>query len=215
MNGRSDLATQLRLVAITPDTGDPSVERMERLVEPVLSAGVRCIQYRNKHLLAPHQHRELANALNRCCRRFGALLVINDHVELALECGADGVHVGPNDRPVAQVRALVGGDMLIGGSAGTLEAALALVESGADYLGVGAIFDARASKADASAPRGTELLTRLRRHPGLAGVPIVAIGGVDATNARLCVDAGADGVAAIRAFFASPGAASEMERSLR
>jgi thiamine-phosphate pyrophosphorylase len=133
------------------------------------------------------------------CERAGALCIVNDDPELAIEAGAHGVHVGPSDTAASDVRNAFP-DLLLGGSAGDVEAANALVSAGVDYLGVGAIFDARPTKANASAPRGTDVLQDLRAQPSLATIPIVAIGGITVENARSCIEAGADGVAAIRAI---------------
>lgn len=190
------LRARLRFYAITPDAWASPDEYAERVAR-ALELGVTCVQFRDKRARSEAEKRACAEATQRACAEAGALFIVNDDDALALALGADGVHVGPSDRAVAEVRARVGEGMLIGGSAGTLEAAGALVEQGVDYLGVGAIFEARVSKPNASAPRGVEVLRALRgAHPAL---PFVAIGGVEAETAGACLAAGADGVAVIRA----------------
>ncbi len=125
-------------------------------------------------------------------RDLGATFVINDDVEAALELGADGVHLGRSDEGAE--RALAAG-LLVGLSVWDVGEAIAAERSGATYLGAGPIY-ATPSKPDADPPIGLD---------GLAGivdaveVPVVAIGGIDATNAAACIAAGADGVAVIRA----------------
>jgi thiamine-phosphate diphosphorylase len=122
-------------------------------------------------------------------RGLGTTFVVNDDVDAALELGADGVHLGQADPGAERARAA---GLIVGRSASTLEEA---VEAEADYIGVGPIW-ATPSKDDAAAPLGLEGLEVV-----CAGcsIPVVAIGGVDATNAGLCIHAGAAGVAAIRA----------------
>ena len=187
----------MRVYAITPDRFDQPVEYAVA-VGIAVRAGVTTVQFRDKRARDRELTRACAEACARLCRDAGVMFVVNDDAELALEVGADAVHVGPSDRSPGQIRALVGNDFVIGGSAGTTERALELVASGVDYLGVGAIFDAAPSKPNASAPRGIEILERMRSTPGLESIPLVAIGGIEASTARACILAGADGVATIR-----------------
>jgi len=123
------------------------------------------------------------------------------------------VHLGPGDVPVADARR-VAPDLLIGGSAGTVDRASELVEQGVDYLGSGAVYDAGPSKPDASEPRGPEAIGRVAEH---VEVPVVGIGGITAENARAVVRAGADGVAVIRAVVGrddAEGAARHLRRAV-
>jgi thiamine-phosphate pyrophosphorylase len=197
-----ELKRALALMAIVPDV-HADAEEILQLVRPALAAGATSLQYRNKLDTDPRHRVHACAVLQAACRASGVLFVVNDDPSTALAIGADAVHLGPSDMPVAQARELLGQGVVIGASAGSVEAALRAVEAGADYLGVGAIFDARASKANASAPAGTGLLLRMRADPRLAAVPIVAIGGIDVSNAGECIRAGADGVATIRAVFGS------------
>lgn len=198
-----------RLYVITDRLDDGLPAR----AEAALSAGATTLQLRLKGCTA-RQTLAAARALKPLCAAHRATFIVNDRLDLALAAGADGVHLGPDDLPVAQARRLAPEGFLIGASAGSAEVARALVAEGADHLGVGAIFDARASKADASAPRGLEVLRAVR---DAVSVPIVAIGGVTQDNAADCLLAGASGVAIIRAIMGagSPAAVRAATRSLR
>jgi len=134
-------------------------------------------------------------------RAAGGLLIVNDRLDVALAADADGLHVGPDDLPVAMARRLLRPGMVLGASAGTVEEAVAAERDGADYLGVGAVFEARGSKADAGAPVGPE---RVRAIRAAVQIPIVGIGGIKAENAASVVEAGADGVAVITGVVAAP-----------
>lgn len=197
----------LAVYAITPDTWESPAE-YEHGVTAAVAAGVCIVQYRDKRADGAEVRRERALAVLRACRAGGALMIVNDDPTLAASIEADGVHVGPEDAGVVEARAIVGPDRVVGASAGTLERAVALVAAGADYLGVGAIYEARVTKANASAPRGLDALKDARNHPALRTAPIVAIGGIDANNAAACIEAGADGVAAVRAILGAPDIAA-------
>jgi len=198
--GREDreaLRRALRVYAITPDAWDTPAEYVAA-VGVALRAGVTAVQFRTKRPRDPKTRRACAEAVQSLCRRHGALFVVNDDVDLAIALGADAVHVGPNDAPVDVVRARVGECMWIGASAGRVEDARDRVRAGADHLGVGAIFDASGTKPDAHHGRGVAILKALRADPVTASIPIVAIGGITAERAAACIEAGADGVAAVR-----------------
>jgi thiamine-phosphate pyrophosphorylase len=205
------LRERLRLYAITPDSLDTPAEYADACAA-ALRGGVTAIQYRDKRPDPVELREARATAVRDACRAAGALFVVNDDPRLAARLGADGVHLGPDDAEVAAARLLLGPDVLIGGSAGTPERACALVVAGVDYLGVGAIFDARATKANASAPRGIAVLSDVRAAVG--ALPIVAIGGIAAENAASCLLAGADGVATVRGVFGGGDPASAA-RALR
>jgi thiamine-phosphate diphosphorylase len=110
---------------------------------------------------------------------------------------ADGVHVGQDDLPASVARRILGPGKILGVSAETVEEALAAQKDGADYLGVGPVFEARGTKADAGAPLGLDLIARIRN---ACSLPVVAIGGINAENARSVREAGADAVAVISAI---------------
>ncbi len=173
-----------------------SPERVLKAVEVALQAGVRTVQLRLKDVDTPTLYQS-ALEMRRLSDRSGALFIMNDRVDIALAVGADGVHLGPKDLPVSAVRRIVPEGFIVGASAGTSADAARLVGAGADYLGVGAIYDASGTKADASAPRGVGVIAEIAR---LVPVPIVAIGGIHRDNAAACFQAGAAGVAVVRAL---------------
>lgn len=170
--------------------------RVESLTEAVLCGGGSVVQLRDKRSTA-RQTLELARRIRSICADFDVPFIVNDRVDIALASGADGVHLGPDDVPVKAARQMVDQNFVIGGSAGTVEAARRLEAEGADYLGVGAIYEARQSKPDASPPRGPEAIAAVVE---AVDIPVVAIGGIDATNAREPIEYGARGVAVIRAL---------------
>jgi thiamine-phosphate pyrophosphorylase len=137
-------------------------------------------------------------------RRLGVTFVVNDDVDAALELGADGVHLGQADEGADRVWEA---GLLLGRSASTLAEALA---TDADYLGVGPVWETP-SKVDAEPPIG---LAGLAAICAAADVPVVAIGGIDASNAAACIDAGAAGVATIRAS-ADPTLREAVDEALR
>ena len=182
-------------------------------VEDVLAGGATMLQLREKHL----EHRDFlaqAQELLPLCRKYHVPLIINDDVQVALESGADGVHVGQSDMAVQAARSILGPDKIIGASAHNASEALAAVAAGADYLGCGAVFGST-TKADA----GLLSLNTLREIRAAVRVPIVAIGGINRQNIARLAGSGVDGVALISALFAAPdkrAAAQQMlEQSLK
>ena len=163
-----------------------------------LAAGIRVVQVREK-LGTARRGLEIAAALRGATREHGALLLVNDRLDLALAVDADGVHLGQDDMPVATARAILGPDALIGLSITDPAQLEALDVRDADYLGVGAVFPT-GSKADARYT-GLELLAAAR---AAVDVPIVAIGGITLANAAAAVLAGADVAAVISAIAAAP-----------
>lgn len=142
-----------------------------------------------------------------------AAFVVNDDIALAKELAADGVHLGQDDASVAEARETLGDDAIVGVSAGTPEEAEMAIRDGADYVGVGAVFET-ATKADAGEAIGEEGLAKVVRTVD-GRIPVVAIGGVGVGNAGVCRRAGADGVAVASAVMKSarPGeVASELAR---
>lgn len=161
----------------------------------LLDAGVRLLQYREKRLPAGAMLEE-CRTLRRMTREAGACFIVNDHVDIAMLAGADGVHVGQDDLPVPEVRRLVGPDMIIGLSTHSPEQALAAVAAGADYIGVGPIFATR-TKEDVVAPVGFSYLDWVAANIRL---PFVAIGGIKAWNAAEVAAHGADCCALVSAL---------------
>jgi thiamine-phosphate diphosphorylase len=160
-----------------------------------LDGGATVIQLRDKKA-STRTLVEEGLALRALTRERGALLIVNDRIDVALAVEADGAHVGQDDdMPVELARKLLGPDRILGVSAGNLEEATTAVVSGADYLGVGPIY-ATKTKANAGEPIGLSLLTELARR---YTIPLVAIGSIKAENAAAVVQAGATGIAVISA----------------
>lgn len=166
-------------------------------VEAALKGGATCIQLREKDLNEEDFLRESIE-MAALCKKYKVPFLINDNVEIAIKCHADGVHVGQKDMEAFQVRQRVGKDMIIGVSAHSVEEALEAVKSGADYLGVGAVFST-STKSDA------EVLSRqvLRDICSAVDIPVVAIGGISKTNISQLSGTGVDGVALVSAIFAA------------
>jgi thiamine-phosphate pyrophosphorylase len=179
--------------------------RSEEIVEAALRAGVRVVQVREKEGSA-RRAVEVALNLRELTRRYGALLLVNDRIDIAIAAGADGIHVGQEDLPVDLARRLLGDDALVGLSITEADQLAGRDAAQADYLGVGAVFPT-GSKGDATLT-GLPLLAAAR---AATQAPIVAIGGIDAGNAGLAIAAGADGVAVIGAIAAAADPADAAE----
>ncbi|MDR2573800.1 MAG: thiamine phosphate synthase [Desulfovibrio sp.] len=147
------------------------------VAEGLLNAGVRILQYREKKLKAG-QMLEECRLLRELTRRAKACFIVNDHIDIALLTEADGVHIGQEDLPIADVRRLVGPKMLIGLSTHSPDQARAAQAAGADYIGVGPIF-ATQTKEDVVAPVGCDYLDWVTRNMDM---PFVAIGGIKENN---------------------------------
>ncbi|OUQ40144.1 thiamine phosphate synthase [Faecalibacterium sp. An121] len=187
----------LLLYAVT-DRAWTGSQPLARQVEAALQNGATCLQLREK-ALDPAAFREEARQMAALCRRYGVPLIINDNVEVALACGAAGVHLGQQDMPIAQARRMAGPDLILGASAHTVQEALEAQAAGADYLGVGAVFST-STKADASPLP----LTTLREICAAVSIPVVAIGGITETNLLQLTGCGAAGVAVVSAIFGAP-----------
>lgn len=167
-------------------------------VREALEGGVTLVQYRAKTASSAEMYAE-ALQLKALCDSFNVPLIINDRLDIAMAVGAAGVHLGQDDLPCAAARRILGEDYLIGVSAHNPAEAKAALQSGADYLGCGAVFGT-ATKADVK-KLGTEGLTAICREKGL---PVVGIGGVTADNYREVRAAGADGAAIVSGILAQP-----------
>jgi thiamine-phosphate pyrophosphorylase len=166
-----------------------------QIAEAAIRGGADVVQLRDKTASSRRLY-DIAMQLRRLTREAGVPFVVNDRLDVALAADADGVHVGREDLPASVVRRILGPGKLLGVSAETVEEAVTAEKEGADYLGVGPVYEARGSKADAGEPLGLDLIARIRRDCRL---PIVAIGGINAENARSVRDAGADAAAVISA----------------
>lgn len=166
-------------------------------VEAALKGGVTCVQLREKEL---DEARFLQEARDICalCHQYKVPFIVNDNVDIAIACSADGVHVGQEDMEAGKVRRRVGDAMILGVSAHTVEEARQAVRDGADYLGVGAVFPTN-TKTDA----GQMSNETLRAICGAVNVPIVAIGGINQNNIGKLAGSGVGGVALVSAIFSA------------
>ena len=166
-------------------------------VESALKGGVTCVQLREKEL-EEDEFLEEAIEIATLCKQYKVPFFINDNVDIAIKCNADGIHVGQEDMIVTQVRQKVGKDMMIGVSVHSVKEALEAVENGADCLGVGAMFST-STKTDVDVlPK--EVLKNICE---AVGVPVVAIGGIGKGNLLELSGTGVDGVALVSAIFAA------------
>lgn len=188
---------RLRLYAVT-DRSWLRGQTLEQQLEAALQGGVTCVQLREKQL-DREEFIRLGRRMAELCRRYGVPLLINDDLEVALACGADGVHVGQDDLPVEEVRRRVGDAMIVGVSAHNVEEALRAQAGGADYLGAGAVFGT--STKNNVTPLSFDTL---RDICGAVDIPVVAIGGIGAKNIPLLRGSGVDGVAVVSAIFSAP-----------
>ena len=156
---------------------------------------------------------ELATRMASALKRRSVPLIINDRVDIALACGADGVHLGQDDMPLDAARKLLGGVKIIGVSANTLKEAREAERLGADYVGLGPIYATTTKDTDLPV-LGPEGIRRMRHK---IGIPIVAIGGINAGNAAAVMKAGAAGVAVVSAILGAPDvhlAAADLKKVL-
>lgn len=186
----------MRLYAVTDRAWTGTQTLMEQ-VEAAIKGGATCIQLREKKLSEDEFLTE-AVEMKKLCARYGVPFIVNDNVEIAIKCGADGIHVGQKDMEAGNVRALVGDDMMIGVSTQTVEQALEAEAAGADYLGVGAVFGTT-TKLDANAAS----IETLKEICAAVSIPVVAIGGINRANMMKLSGSGVDGVALVSAVFAA------------
>jgi len=191
---RHERLARLRLYLITGDHGD-EVETA-RIVEAALEGGATVIQLRKKSMPMLERYR-LALALRILTREHEAILIVNDHADLAIAVDADGVHLGQEDLPPDAVRALPGfGGRLIGRSTHNLEQARDAMAEGADYIAVGPVYPTP-TKAGRPAV-GTGLVSEVA---AIVDRPWVAVGGIDHDNAPDVIEAGARAIAVVRAVY--------------
>ena len=164
-------------------------------LESALKGGITCFQLREKHLPFDEFLAE-AKEVKKLCAKYSVPLIINDNTEIALSCGAEGVHIGQDDGDAAEVRKIAGSRLIIGVSAHNVEEALAAEKAGADYLGSGAVFGS-ATKSNVH----TLPLETLKNIAAAVKIPIVAIGGINENNMMRLAGTGINGVAIISAIF--------------
>lgn len=181
------------LYVITDEKLSQGLDHVE-IASRALAGGADVIQLRDKSCDCSYFGR-CAQEINALAREAGALFIVNDRLDIALQCGADGVHIGQGDISLKFARRVAPKGFIIGVSAGTLEEAMEAERDGADYIGLGPIFTT-ASKDDAGPCCGLDLLRGVKAK---VSIPVVAIGGIGLHNAAEVLAAGADGLAVISA----------------
>ncbi len=185
----------LSLYAVT-DRTYLNGKSLTEAVEQAIQGGVTCVQLREKNI-SFDEYVSRALEIREVCHKYGVPLIINDDYRVALESGADGVHVGIEDTAVSEIRKHVSDNFIIGATAKTVEQAQKAQADGADYLGVGAVFP---SPTKTDAIRITpEILTEICRS---VEIPVVAIGGINLENVHLIKGCGQSGIAVVSALFA-------------
>ena len=199
----------LRVIVIT-DAALAAPRAVVDVVTAALRAGAPAIQLRMKDASARDTYAAAVTLLGHT-RAAGALLFVNDRLDVALAVGADGVHLGPDDLPVASVRGAVPREFLVGYSTDDPERARAAQSEGADYIGCGAVFGT-ASKEVGGEAIGTDRLDQVARS---VDVPVVAIGGIGTSNVAQVARTGAVGVAVIGAVMNAPDPAAAVRALLQ
>ncbi len=169
------------------------------LASMALDGGARMVQLRRKNA-SGRELFEWAVRIQELCRKRNAIFIVNDRVDIALAMQADGVHVGQDDLPASEVRSLLGPGSIIGVSVSNVAEAEKASLDGADYIGVGHIFPT-VSKEKTTLPLGTSPIREIGK---AAGLPMIAIGGIDAGNAQDVMKAGVSGLAVISAVSGAP-----------
>ncbi|MGH7928791.1 MAG: thiamine phosphate synthase [Candidatus Binatia bacterium] len=183
---------------------DPGV-----VLQLLLEGGAKIIQLRAK-TLTPRDFFDLARAISKETRQRNCRFIVNDRVDIAVACGADGVHLGQEDLPLGAARKLMA-EKIIGISTHSEEQARQAERDGADYIGFGPMFGTR-TKETGYAARGTEMLRQIR---SVVKIPIVAIGGIKEENVTQVWQAGADSAAIISDILAAEQITSKVERIAR
>jgi len=203
-------AKSLQLYAVT-DSRWLNGASLANAVEKALQGGITCLQLREKKL----PYTELlttAQQLKKLCQQYHVPFIVDDNLDIALACDADGLHIGQKDMPAATARKHLGPDKILGVSAQNVEQAIAACKDGADYLGVGAIFPT-GTKTDASAVP----LRTLKAITTAVDIPVTAIGGITADNLTQLRSTGIAGIAVVSAIFAQENifeATTDLKRRL-
>jgi thiamine-phosphate pyrophosphorylase len=184
---------------VITDAGAPPGRSHADIARAALAGGADAVQIRDKSATAENLCLAVSE-IQPIARKFGAVLLVNDRVDVALVAGADGVHVGQEDLPAREARRLLPPPSVLGVSAGTVEEARKAERAGADYIGVGPVF-ATPTKPDAGEPIGIEGLAKIAR---AVKVPVVAIGGITLENVTAVIEAGAAGAAVVSAVVSAP-----------
>jgi thiamine-phosphate pyrophosphorylase len=191
-----DIRSAMQLYAVT-DRAWTGEHTLMQQVEAALKGGVTMVQLREK-TLDRESFFEEALEMRRLCGRYGVPFIVNDDVEIAIACGADGVHVGQSDLEAGKARKLLGKSRIIGVTAKTPEQARAAEAAGADYLGCGAMF-VTSTKPDAL----NITYAQLAEVCASVSIPVVAIGGITGENMPTLKGCGAAGAALVSAIFSA------------
>ncbi len=188
---------------------DPALTRKTVLedVEAALKAGVKIIQYREKNKNTRDMVEE-AVKIRELCFKNNALLIINNRVDVALAVDADGIHLGNEDMPYQTARKILGNEKIIGLTVRNIKEALKAQNEGADYIGVGPIFETR-TKEDAGVPSGIKFIEEVKK---TIKIPFVAIGGINESNIDYVLKAGVKSVAIISAIVTGPDVEKESKK---
>jgi len=184
-----------RLYSITDEIISGGKTHLE-IAQAVITGSADVIQLRDKKASSSELF-EIACRLRELAHRAGVIFIVNDSLDIAVASGADGVHLGRDDSSVNLARKLLSPGMILGVSAGSTDEAIQAERDGADYIGVGPIFEARGTKSDAGEPLGLELIRQVRE---TCNIPIVAIGGINLQNVSSVIRAGAHSAAVISAL---------------
>lgn len=195
MKSANITAAALQLYAVT-DSRWLKDGSLAEAVEKALAGGVTCVQLREKHL-AFDEFLHTAKEIKSLCQSYHVPFIVDDNLDIALACDADGLHIGQNDMPAAKARKLLGPDKILGVSAQTVEQAIAACRDGADYLGVGAVFPTGTKTDAVEVPPDT-----LKTITAAVDIPVVAIGGINADNIAELSGTGIAGAAVVSAIFA-------------
>lgn len=201
---KEEIKNSMLLYAVTDRAWLKEYEDLTSVCKSVLENGATFLQIREKDLDEETFEQE-ANALKKLCAKYHIPFVVNDSVEIALAIDADGVHVGQSDIKGRDIRSMIGSEKILGISAGTVEEAVAAEKAGADYIGVGAVFDT-STKENAR----NLTIEKLKEICESVSIPVVAIGGIGASNILELTNSGVDGVAVVSAIFSAknPGDAT-------
>ena len=197
------------LYAITDRSWMKEGQTLEELCTKILDNGATFLQLREKDL-SPSEIIAQGQILCQLCRQRNVPFVVNDSVEIALACDADGVHVGQSDIHGRDIRAMIGPDRILGISAGTVQEAVAAQQAGADYIGVGAVFGTSTKKNTRNLS-----VSALREIVEAVSIPVVAIGGINGENISHLAGSRIDGVAIISAIFGAPDPGAATARLLK
>ena len=201
---KEEIKKAMLLYAVTDRSWLKENEDLTSVCKTVLENGATFLQIREKDLDEETFEQE-AEALKQLCAKYHIPFVVNDSVEIALDIDADGVHVGQSDIKGRDIRSMIGNEKILGISAGTVEEAVAAEKAGADYIGVGAVFDTSTKKNARNLS-----MEKLKEISESVSIPVVAIGGISASNIMELTNSGVDGVAVVSAIFAAenPGEAT-------